>query len=253
MYVYIQSETWWSWKVKSEALRSFKGCTDSIGDKTTTTATAMSVHSMIQSLLASIASLGWPVQVVTLIMGDDGTCPNILFNNNFLDSKCLSLALSKALGIIMTVLSCFFKVPIIMNMLSKKSGEGMSLVSLYLENSAHLVVNEENIIQAYFHHSTISFYFQPSVISVTTLFHLLTYRVPSSTATLRHSPCRRKFVSSWTSCHDSDFTFILISDSTRSLLSTRITHVSKSLYTLIHPTDTVIWLWSSCRILSSLL
>ena len=114
------------------------------------------IKSYIQELLTLSASYAWPVSLVTLIIRDE-QCSKLLFYDDFLDSTCISLSISKSLGInpfyaeklskyvtlapqgiCMTVFSCLYKVPIIRNILISGGGSGLNLISVYLETSAYI-------------------------------------------------------------------------------------------------------------------
>lgn len=55
------------------------------------------MRDLIQSLLKVVASFQWPVALVSIILSQE-ECSKILFNVDFLDYSCLSLAISKSLG-----------------------------------------------------------------------------------------------------------------------------------------------------------
>jgi mannose-P-dolichol utilization defect protein 1 len=107
----------------------------------------------LQSIFRGIAWLGWPVTIVTLIMGD-ASCANTLFYRNFLDKKCLSLAISKALSYVLILGSCLYKVPIVVNILKQKSGRGLNMTAMYLETSAIFA----NVIYSYLRHQPLTTY-----------------------------------------------------------------------------------------------
>lgn len=91
----------------------------------------------IQPLFRTIARFGWPVVVVEKILNDP-SCTNTLFQDNFLDQTCLSLAISKTLGYVTIIGALMYKMPIIINILKQKSGAGLNVTSVYLETTAFL-------------------------------------------------------------------------------------------------------------------
>lgn len=103
----------------------------------------------IQQLLRQVALFEWPLQVVSLILTEKESaprsCAHTLFHEDFLDASCLSLAISKALGLTMTVFSCLYKLPILLNILNAKTGQGLNLSSLYLETSAYVALLIYNV------------------------------------------------------------------------------------------------------------
>ena len=89
----------------------------------------------IQQIIASIGKTKYPVLIVEKILNDP-ICTKILFFQNFLDGKCLSLAISKTLGYVTIIGACMYKMPIVMNMIRSKSGNGLDPTSVYLETIA---------------------------------------------------------------------------------------------------------------------
>ena len=55
-----------------------------------------------------------------------------------LDRFCATLLLSKIVGLFMTIAGLFYKVPIIRNIWSKRTGAGLSIFSLYLEAVSYI-------------------------------------------------------------------------------------------------------------------
>ena len=90
---------------------------------------------ILQGLFRAIASLGWPVALVTLIIEDE-TCSSVLFNDNFLDKKCLSLAISKSISYALILGACLYKIPVVLKIVSKRAGDGLNMLGMYLETSA---------------------------------------------------------------------------------------------------------------------
>ena len=81
------------------------------------------ILSILQSFFRVIGDLKWPVFIVSLILNNE-ICSNTLFYDNFLDKSCISLAISKTLGYLMMLGSCFYKVPIIIKIVKIKGGDG---------------------------------------------------------------------------------------------------------------------------------
>jgi len=94
------------------------------------------VKALIQNILSKIAVLS-PEYLVAQIL-QDKMCSAVLFHQDFLNSKCLGLAISKALGYVMLLGSFFYKLPIILKIFKAKGGDGLNIVSVYLETSAYL-------------------------------------------------------------------------------------------------------------------
>lgn len=74
-------------------------------------------------------------------------CALTLLHKDFLDPKCSTLFSSKVLGWGMVCLSSLYKVPVIRKILYKKSGDGYSLPSCYLETSAYVATLSYNYLQ----------------------------------------------------------------------------------------------------------
>lgn len=102
------------------------------------------IKALIQSTLSKIAILS-PQYLVGKILQND-SCSSILFHQDFLDAKCLGLAISKSLGYIMLIGSLFYKLPIILKIFKTKGGDGLNIISVYLETSAYLSLLLYNVL-----------------------------------------------------------------------------------------------------------
>ena len=102
------------------------------------------VKALIQNLLSKIAVLS-PEFLVSQIL-QNNTCAAVLFHQDFLNSKCLGLAISKALGYVMLIGAFFYKLPIIFKIFKAKGGDGLNIVSVYLETSAYLSLLLYNVL-----------------------------------------------------------------------------------------------------------
>ena len=78
---------------------------------------------LLQNVFRFIGDFKYPVILVSLILNNE-ECSKTLFYNNFLDKLCISLAISKTLGYLMVLASCFYKVPIILKIINLKGGDG---------------------------------------------------------------------------------------------------------------------------------
>lgn len=85
----------------------------------------------IQILLRLIEKHTLLDELVTNIIENE-VCTTILFHDNFLDISCLKIAISKVLGYAMTMFACLYKLPVILKILKKRGGDGLSLTSVYL-------------------------------------------------------------------------------------------------------------------------
>ncbi|KAL9039565.1 MAG: hypothetical protein Q9180_002451, partial [Flavoplaca navasiana] len=66
-------------------------------------------------------------------------CYNQLILNLSLQNPCLSLAISKILGLAIITLSALVKIPQILQLLSSHSAAGVSFLSYFLETFSYLV------------------------------------------------------------------------------------------------------------------
>lgn len=96
-----------------------------------------SIFEGLQTILRVVASFGWPVTLVTAILRDE-KCALTLFNDNFLHAHCLSLAISKTLGYIAVLGAFVYKMPIVLNMIKSRNGNGLDPSSLYIECSVFM-------------------------------------------------------------------------------------------------------------------
>lgn len=92
---------------------------------------------ILQDIFRKIASFGWPQTFVTAII-DDAACSEKLFHVDFLDKKCLSLSISKSLSYVQILGACFYKLPVVLKIIAKRGGDGLNIISLYLETSSML-------------------------------------------------------------------------------------------------------------------
>jgi mannose-P-dolichol utilization defect 1 len=104
------------------------------------------ILTLFQNILVYIASFGWPEYIVGQII-QDNNCANILFRYNFLDKKCLSLSISKSLGYITILGSCFYKLPVLLKIVKAKGGDGLNIISVYMETSSYLALLFYNIFR----------------------------------------------------------------------------------------------------------
>lgn len=102
------------------------------------------MKSLIQSILSRVAVLS-PEYLVGQIL-QNGSCATVLFHQDFLDRKCFGLAISKALGYVMLVGACFYKLPILLKIFKAKGGDGLNIISVYLETSAYLSLLLYNVL-----------------------------------------------------------------------------------------------------------
>jgi mannose-P-dolichol utilization defect protein 1 len=109
--------------------------------------------STLQTVFRWIGWLGWPYKLVSLILEGE-KCAHTLFNDDFLDKPCLSLAISKTLSYALILGSCLYKIPIAWNIVRKKSGQGLNMTAMYLETSAIFA----NVIYCYLRHQPFTTY-----------------------------------------------------------------------------------------------
>ena len=101
---------------------------------------------IIQNILRKIASLSWPKESIGTFLNNK-ECANILLNENFLDGFCLRLSISKTLGYLMIFAACFYKLPVILKIFKAKGGDGLNIISIYLETSAYIAGFVYNLLR----------------------------------------------------------------------------------------------------------
>ena len=102
--------------------------------------------SLMQAILRSVYSLDWPLAPLRLFLHEE--CIARLCNENFLDLSCNKLLLTKVLQTLVLLGSLAFKLPIILNILKRKGGDGLNPYSLYLETSAYISLQTYNKLQS---------------------------------------------------------------------------------------------------------
>lgn len=138
---------------------------------------------MIQEIMKTIGSLEWPIILMEKLLNDKN-CAIILFNTNLFDYKCCSLLISKLLGIVQIIGSCFYKLPVIKNIIQSSSGAGINLMSIYMETSSFLCI----VIYNYLKQNQISTYgdnFSAMIQDI--LIILLIWKLGNGTASIGFS------------------------------------------------------------------
>lgn len=72
---------------------------------------------------------------------DEDCCSKLIRDFDFTDIECTSLVLSRAIGSGMVFFSSFIKIPQILQIIRNESGQGLSIISLYIE----ITVNALNL------------------------------------------------------------------------------------------------------------
>lgn len=103
------------------------------------------IKAFIQEILSKIGKISPEFLVGKILQNEQ--CASVLFYHDFLDRKCLGLSISKALGYVMLIGSFFYKLPILLKIVKARGGDGLNIVSVYLETSAYLSLLLYNILR----------------------------------------------------------------------------------------------------------